>query len=296
MHVPLGKPTGELEHVLTWLPGTDDSSLSSPPLLHFRAPADILQSACTRLQHSLPCRMAAVSEAFFRWVDVNGAFMHPQLSLFHALASGDRGVVAQERINQGEELVSVPLDACIHMPTEEEWAQYQASPWLQMDYKCRKESSKMQKECWLLQAGNRQLDEATVFLKSGLAQPLNTFLSTTLLLLHELGKVGTTSSPNIPLTEHKGHALMARPAHVQGQHSRFKPYLDTMPASHDCTLLWSDDEMAELVGRRPLRDDDSACGDPWHILIPVSFGSCFRCAQKAVLFMLCVSVGAQGQR
>ena len=99
---------------------------------------DNLQCACTGsllpAQHSLPYSMAAASENFARWVEANGCFMHPSLSLFHILPSGDRGVVAQARIKKGEELINVCLDACIHFPSDEEWAQHQASPHMHCYY------------------------------------------------------------------------------------------------------------------------------------------------------------------
>lgn len=104
-----------------------------------------------------------MAEKFSRWLETNGGCLRPELNFFQALPGGDRGVVAQEDIKKGEVLVCVPLSLCIHMPTEEECA-----------------------------ADGEPQNEAASFLRS-LAEPLNSFLSTVLLLMHELSKASISA-------------------------------------------------------------------------------------------------------
>ena len=69
--------------------------------------------------------MTEPSESFRNWVAANGAFIHPHVSFLHDLGS-DRGVVASRKIKADTQLVSVPLDMCIHLPTDAQWASHKA--------------------------------------------------------------------------------------------------------------------------------------------------------------------------
>ena len=54
-----------------------------------------------------------------------GGYAHPGLDLASPRAEGGRGVVATARVAVGEQLLLVPMAACIRGPTDEEWARHQ---------------------------------------------------------------------------------------------------------------------------------------------------------------------------
>lgn len=60
--------------------------------------------------------------SFQSFLRERGGFVHPKLKLFCEVDDdGDRGVFAQEDIPEGQQLVLVPLQCCLHMPTQLEW-------------------------------------------------------------------------------------------------------------------------------------------------------------------------------
>ena len=71
--------------------------------------------------------METKQDCFVGWIRSHGGYLHPDLDLFAPLPGGDRGVVTRAAIKEGEQLVRVPLDICLHMPTDAEWASSQVS-------------------------------------------------------------------------------------------------------------------------------------------------------------------------
>lgn len=64
---------------------------------------------------------------FTSWLTGLGGYINPNLKLFADIDdNGDRGVVAQEDIAEGQQLMLIPKSCCLHMPTTEEWDLAQA--------------------------------------------------------------------------------------------------------------------------------------------------------------------------
>ncbi len=60
--------------------------------------------------------------ALAAWLRERGGYVSPKLELFKSLDdSGDRTVWAKEALTEGEQLLLVPLEATLRMPTSEEW-------------------------------------------------------------------------------------------------------------------------------------------------------------------------------
>ena len=54
--------------------------------------------------------------------------MHPKLKLFSEIDdNGDRGVVAQADVEEGQQLMLIPLSCCLHMPSQQEWETHPVS-------------------------------------------------------------------------------------------------------------------------------------------------------------------------
>jgi len=65
-------------------------------------------------------------EAFKDWLKQQGGYVNPKVSLFHQLPSGDRGVYATADINEGEQLLLVPVSCTLHLDvTDARYAQRQ---------------------------------------------------------------------------------------------------------------------------------------------------------------------------
>ena len=65
---------------------------------------------------------AATAAAFGDWLKQQGGYLHPKVSLFHQLASNDRGVTATADIAEGEQLILVPVSASLHLElTDARW-------------------------------------------------------------------------------------------------------------------------------------------------------------------------------
>ena len=58
-----------------------------------------------------------MAEKFVSWLTSHGGSLHPDLDFFHELPGSDRGVVSRKAIKEGDTLIRVPLDICLHMPT-----------------------------------------------------------------------------------------------------------------------------------------------------------------------------------
>lgn len=69
------------------------------------------------------CAMSeeAMAEKFASWLRSHGGSIHPDLDFFHGLRGNDRGVLARKAIKEGDTLIRVPLNICLHVPTPEEW-------------------------------------------------------------------------------------------------------------------------------------------------------------------------------
>ena len=59
---------------------------------------------------------------FTSWLTGLGGYINPKLKLFTEVDdNGDRGVVAAADIEEGQQLMLIPLSCCLHMPTQQEW-------------------------------------------------------------------------------------------------------------------------------------------------------------------------------
>lgn len=52
---------------------------------------------------------------FKEWLQQQGGYANPKVSLFHQLPSGDRGVYAAADIQEGEQLLLVPVSCTLHL-------------------------------------------------------------------------------------------------------------------------------------------------------------------------------------
>ena len=60
---------------------------------------------------------------FASWLGGQGGYLNTKLKPFIEVDdNGDRGVVAQEDIEEGQQLMLIPLSCCLHMPTQQEWS------------------------------------------------------------------------------------------------------------------------------------------------------------------------------
>ena len=103
-----------------------DASTIAPPLFALRCKLTLsVDRGLQRLRIS--CKRAVVTSfpnmsSFLSFLRERGGFVHPKLKLFDEVDdNGDRGVFAQEDIQEGQQLVLVPLQCCLHMPTQLEW-------------------------------------------------------------------------------------------------------------------------------------------------------------------------------
>jgi hypothetical protein len=53
--------------------------------------------------------------AFKDWLRQQGGYVNPKVDLFHQLPSGDRGVYATADIEEGEQLLLVPVSSTLHL-------------------------------------------------------------------------------------------------------------------------------------------------------------------------------------
>ncbi len=59
---------------------------------------------------------------FASWLTGQGGCLHPKLKPFIEVDdNGDRGVVAEDDIEEGQQLMLIPLSCCLHMPTQQAW-------------------------------------------------------------------------------------------------------------------------------------------------------------------------------
>ena len=52
---------------------------------------------------------------FYDWVIARGGFVHSDVNLFKMFPDGSRGIAANVDFQEGEPLMLIPMDACIHM-------------------------------------------------------------------------------------------------------------------------------------------------------------------------------------
>lgn len=62
----------------------------------------------------------ALRTKFVEWLRSNGGYVAPSLDPFHELPTGDRGIVAVGDIAEGDNLIILPTQATIHVPTAKE--------------------------------------------------------------------------------------------------------------------------------------------------------------------------------
>jgi hypothetical protein len=68
--------------------------------------------------------MASDVTGLAAWIASRGGTVSDKLELFHQMESGDRGVFATADIAEGEQLMIIPTDATIHLPSAEEFAKW----------------------------------------------------------------------------------------------------------------------------------------------------------------------------
>ena len=61
--------------------------------------------------------MAAQQDELVAWLRQRGGFIHASVDLFHEMPGGDRSVVALEDLEEGEQLMLVPVECALHVPT-----------------------------------------------------------------------------------------------------------------------------------------------------------------------------------
>ncbi len=61
--------------------------------------------------------MEQEQQALVAWLRQRGGLVHESVDLFHAMPGGDRSVVALADIEEGEQLMLVPLECALHVPT-----------------------------------------------------------------------------------------------------------------------------------------------------------------------------------
>jgi len=65
---------------------------------------------------------------FASWLGGQGGYLNPKLKPFIEVDdNGDRGVVAEEDIEEGQQLMLIPTSCCLHMPTQQEYSLSQVS-------------------------------------------------------------------------------------------------------------------------------------------------------------------------
>lgn len=117
-------------------------------------------------------------EAFKDWLKQQGGYVNPKVSLFHQLPSGDRGVYATADINEGEQLLLVPVSCTLHLDvTDARGTQLAAT--------CGSELA-----AFLTQQQAQPGEDST---QQQQQQPFSSFLASTLMLMSELSQ-GSSSS------------------------------------------------------------------------------------------------------
>ncbi|KAF8059667.1 setd6 [Scenedesmus sp. PABB004] len=99
--------------------------------------------------------------AFVAWLTERGGFVNPKLSLFSLQGDGDRGVTVREDVEEGEQLLLVPLSATLHLAVDDT-----SAPGARLPATCR--------------------PELAAFLEEQ-RPPLSPFIATALMLLAETG-------------------------------------------------------------------------------------------------------------
>lgn len=64
---------------------------------------------------------AAFSALFSTWVENGAGHISPKLDLFNEMPTGDRGVVASRNIAKGEQIMLLPLQRVLHLPSLEDF-------------------------------------------------------------------------------------------------------------------------------------------------------------------------------
>ena len=99
----------------------DKNSLT--PVTPLRKPAPKHQLQITPLPRLVVMVSEGKQKAFRDWLQQQGGYANPKVSLFHELPSGDRGVYATADIKEGEQLLLVPVQCTLHLNvTDARWA------------------------------------------------------------------------------------------------------------------------------------------------------------------------------
>lgn len=59
---------------------------------------------------------------FASWLSGQGGYLNPKLKPFIEVDdNGDRGVIVEDDIEEGQQLMLIPMSCCLHMPTQQEF-------------------------------------------------------------------------------------------------------------------------------------------------------------------------------
>lgn len=64
---------------------------------------------------------SAFGATFAAWVGSGAGHISTSLDLFNEMPTGDRGVVATKNIAKGEQLMLLPLQRVLHLPSPEDF-------------------------------------------------------------------------------------------------------------------------------------------------------------------------------
>lgn len=100
----------------------DDGNFLTPVIIA-QASSETPPSAITPLPRLVVMVSEDKQKAFRDWLQQQGGYANPKVSLFHELPSGDRGVYATADIKEGEQLLLVPVQCTLHLDvTDARWA------------------------------------------------------------------------------------------------------------------------------------------------------------------------------
>ena len=162
----------------------------------------LMQSRTPIVLSSGPDLLRAMSR-FASWLGGQGGYLNPQLKAFTEVDdNGDRGVVAEEDIEEGQQLMLIPLSCCLHMPTQQEQAASQVRYFVNRNIVANHTLPDNA-------AAQDQYSAAVQYLSTQQTH-LSPFLSTVLLLLYEVGQVGTVLLCQLALADSLQHCAQRR--------------------------------------------------------------------------------------
>lgn len=199
--------------------------------------------------------------AFYEWLRHKGGYVSPDVSLFHTVATGARGVVALQDIDAGAELIRVPKNATIYMPqtgsshctTVKDLGGNAGASGSgasgQTQHPCQRPSAGTVRENGSVSSSHCQpvaVNDARTgaLFSASTLQPesANDLPCCRPEVVRFLREVGSDTSPfAVALLLFLGELALQ-------EISEFRPYLETLQDSTDCVWNWSQEELLELRG------------------------------------------------